>query len=388
MPRQTYRKLTELVREAREGLRVKMEEPGGEVYRKLFSRDLESLNELTVALEKYRSVFFKTIGIKDGGHTSGQGKGTHLFQRNVPDGMSPTNEEEQEEPGVVEAAGHPEIFNEEEEDEWGRVVGEFSRLPKGGTIYNPAGDDIFVPEIWVRNLSIEHRDVVSAVPLGTLDQDVQLYEFAVLERLGMGATSNRVSIVGPVYRHGPDWFVYSEEEGTVISLKPKEVRTLGLTEGDTVEVAYPRGELSQARIAWKYDHTPYRDEIRERARREKADKPGQIVDIGDPLLSGRAVLVIGGDLYKDAFRQNFTRRGAEFLWESGFQGGEGKNIESKVRASDVVVIVTEMMSHRIPNIEAMCKKHGKPYVYAPSKGSTGAVRECQKVLAKAAPGSR
>lgn len=365
MPRQTYRKLAGLVQEARDSLTAKMEEPGGEVYRKLFSRDLDALNELAGALEKYRPVFFKTLGI---------------------------NEEEREETvsgdGMLEAAGHPEAVHEEEEDEPGRVVGEFSRLPKGGTIYNPAGDDIFVPEVWVRNLRIEHRDIVSAVPLGALDQDVQLYEFAVLERRGLGETDHRVSVVGPVYRHGPDWFVYSQEEGTVISLKPKEVRALSLKEGDTVEVAYPRGDLSQVRIAWKYDDTPYRDEIREKVRREKAVKSGQVVDIGDPLLSGKAVLVIGGDLYKEAFRQNFARRGAEFLWESGFQGGEGRNIESKVRASDVVVIVTEMMSHRIPNIEAMCKRHGKPYVYAPSKGSTGAVRECQKVLAKAAPAAR
>lgn len=365
MPRQTYRKLTEYVKEARESLLAKMEEPGGDVYRKLFSGDLNALGELAGALEKYRPVFFKTLGI---------------------------NEADQEETDLIggpgEAAVHRGTVSEEEEDELGRVVGEFSRLPKGGTIYNPAGDDIFVPEVWVRNLRMEHRDLVSAVPLGALDQDVQLYEFAVLERQGMGETGNRASVVGPVYRHGPDWFVYSEEEGTVISLKPKEVRALGLREGDTVEVAYPRGELSQARIAWKYDDTPYRDEIREKARREKVAKSGQEVDIGDPLLSGKAVLVIGGDLYKDAFRQNFTRRGAEFLWESGFQGGEGKNIESKVRASDVVVIVTEMMSHRIPNIEAMCKKHGKPHVYAPSKGSTGAVRECQKVLARPLPGAR
>lgn len=365
MPQQTYRRLTELVREARESLRAKMEEPGGEVYRKLFSGDLDALDELAGTLEKHRTVFFKTLGV---------------------------SEEEQEEPveggGQEENTGCPAAVYEEDEDEPGRVVGEFYRLPKGGTIYNPAGEDIFVPEVWVRNLRIEHRDIVGAVPLGYLDREAQLYEFEVLERVGLGETSNRVSTVGPVHRQGSDWFVYSEEEGTLISLKPKEVKNLSLAEGDTVEVAYPRGDLSQARIAWKYDDSLYMEQAREKARREKGVKPRPVVEIGDPLLSGRTVLVIGGDLYKEAFRQNFTRRGAGFLWESGFQGGEGKSIESKVRNADVVVIVTEMMSHRIPNIEAMCKRHGRPYVYSPSKGSTGAVRECQKVLAGAAPGDR
>lgn len=355
MSRKTYLRLAEYVQEARESLRARMEEPGGDLYRKLFSSDLALLDELAGALEKGRPVFFKYFDA---------GEEPEEVLRKSP----------------ASAAAYPEE-PDAEDDGSEKIVGEFTRLPKGGTIYNPAGEDVFVPEIWVRNLGIEHRDIVSAVPLGTLDGGVLLYEFAVPERRGLGDTCSRVAVVGPVYRHGGEWFIYSEEESTVISLKPKEVKALGLKEGDTVEVAYPAGDLYQARIAWKYDDTVYLDRAREKTRREKAVRPGQVVDIGDPLLAGKAVLVVGGDLYKESFRLNFIRRGAEFLWESGFQGGDGKKIESKVRAADVVVMVTEMMSHRLPNVEAMCKKHQKPYVYAPSKGSTGAVRECQKLLA-------
>lgn len=357
MPRQTYNKLEEYVREARDGLHSKMNEPGGEMYRKLFSRDLEALNELAEALEKYRPVLLKTLGVED-------------VDEALPDAS------ENVKGSCDQQACLEDIY---EEDIEGLVIGEFSRLPKGGTIYNTAGDDVFVPEIWVRNLRMEHRDIVSAAPLGSLDGEVQLYEFAVLERRGLGGASDRVSVVGPVCRHGAEWYVYSDEEGSVISLKPKEVKSLGLKEGDTVEVAYPAGNLYQARIAWRYDDGVYLDRGREKTRREKTVKE-QVVDIGDPVLAGKTVLIVGGDLYKESYRLNFNRRGAEFLWESGFQGGEGKSIESKVRSADVVVIVTEMMSHRIPNIEAMCKKHGKPYAYSPSKGSTGAVRECQRLL--------
>ncbi|HUW66276.1 MAG TPA: DUF2325 domain-containing protein [Spirochaetia bacterium] len=361
MPGLTYSKLTDLVQDAIEELQSKMEEPDGELYRWLFTKDLESLQELGAALQKYRSVFFKTLGLSEDGEDDKARPGEY---KNEIDETKPTASM---------------LDREYEEDIPGRVVGEFTRLPKGGTIYNPAGDDVFIPEVWVRNLQIEHRDIVSAVPLDII-QGSQLYEFAVIERVGLGATSQRESMMGPVYHHNGEWFVYSEKESTAITLNPKDVKTLKLKEGDQVEVAYPRGELRSAKVAWKFDESPFREETRETVhRKERMERPA--LEVGDPILAGRVVLVVGGDLYREAFHRNFTRRGAEFLWESGFQGGTGKSIESKVRNSDIVVIVTEMMSHRIPDIEAICKRHNKPYVYAPSKGSTGAVRECQKILA-------
>jgi len=362
MPGKTYQKLIDLVLETTEELQFRMKQPGGDLYEKLFRKDLEALQELSTSLQKHRSAFFKTLGIT-GNEAAETAPGAI--------GSSETSA-----PAATTAGADEEY----EEDISGRITGEFTRLPKGGTIYNPAGDDVFVPEVMVRNLGIEHRDVVSASPLGVF-QNSPLYEFTVVERNGLGGTDQRESVYGPIYRHGGDWFVYSEEEGAVITVNPKDVKTLNLKEGDLVEAAYPRGELSSARVAWKFDDSSYLEVKQESPRRNKEKKPGPILEVGDPILSGKVVLVIGGDLYKEAFRRNFTRRGAEFLWETGFQGGEGKNIESKIRRSNVVVIVTEMMSHRIPDVEAMCKKHGIPYVYSPSKGSTGAVRESQKILA-------
>lgn len=269
-----------------------------------------------------------------------------------------------------------------EEDEEGRQAGTFRRLPKGGVIETTAGSQIFVPEVWVRNLGIEHGDIVSAVPLGMLDKS-PLYEFTVEERKGLGDTSDRVSVIGPVNYHSGEWFVYSEEEESLISLRPKEVRELSISEGDLVEVAYPAGDMYSARIAWKYDPSEqYLFKTEPGAKRKKTPARQGLIEIADPVLSGKSVLVVGGDLYKESYKQNFERRGVKFLWESGFQGGQGKSIESKIRSADVVVMITEMMSHRLPNVESMCRKYKKPYVYAPSKGVTGAVRASQSVFIK------
>ncbi|MFA7466761.1 MAG: DUF2325 domain-containing protein [Desulfotomaculaceae bacterium] len=278
----------------------------------------------------------------------------------------------------------PEVLEEGEEEDEERVFGELRRLPKGGVIVSNDGREVFVPEVWVRNLGMDHGDIVSAVPLGMIGQS-PLFEFTVEERRGLDYESDRISLIGPVSFHGGEWFVYSAEEEELITLKPKEVRSLGLYEGDLVEVAYPDGDISAARLAWKFDpDDPYLDDLAPgpgpRKRTVKKQPPR---DVADPVLNGKTVLVVGGDLYKDAYRLNFERRGAKLLWETGFQGGQGKNIESKVRSAHVAVLVTDMASHRLPDIESMCKRHRKPFVYASSRGSSGVVRSSQQALINA-----
>ncbi|HBV95436.1 MAG: hypothetical protein JL50_02185 [Peptococcaceae bacterium BICA1-7] len=265
------------------------------------------------------------------------------------------------------------------ESESSAHCGSFARLPRGGTIRTESGKEIFIPEVWVRRLGLEEGDILSAVFLGRMG-DSDLYEFTVEERRGQGSSGQRVSVVGPVLFHGGEWMIYSDDEG-LITLRAGEARAMRLREGDLVEVAYLRGEPSGARIAWKYEETDLPEQTTFPGRPKTESRERVMLDVADPILSNRTVLVVGADLYKEAFKKMFERRGAGFLWESGFQGGPGKTVESKVRRADVVVIVTEMMSHRMPAVEVMCLKNRKPFVYAPSKGASGAVRQCQEALA-------
>ena len=267
-----------------------------------------------------------------------------------------------------------------DESERSAHYGSFTRLPRGGAIRAESGEEIFVPEVWVRRLGLEEGDILSAVLLGCLG-DSDLYEFTVEDRRGKGNSGERVSVVGPVLFHGGQWMIYSEDEG-LLTLRVGEARAMRLREGDLVEVAYLRGDPSGARIAWKYEETDLPEQESAPGRHKTENRERVMLDVADPILSDRTVLVVGADLYKEAFKKMFERRGAGFLWESGFQGGPGKTVESKVRRADVVVIVTEMMSHRMPAVEVMCLKNRKPFVYAPSKGASGAVRQCQEALAK------
>ncbi|SHK01027.1 DUF2325 domain-containing protein [Desulforamulus aeronauticus] len=268
-------------------------------------------------------------------------------------------------------------YEDFEEEPEGRVLGPFSRIAKGGIIIGE-DSEVFVPEIWVRRLGIEHGDWMAADPLGILDESM-LYEFTVMERRNQKIPSKRMAVIAALLYHAGEWMVYNPEEETTITLNSREVTALRLREGRLVEVAYMQGEIDKARIAWVFEEQTL-DQVTGNKAKQRIQKTKPLIDVADPLLEGRKILVVGADLYKDSFQRMFERRGAIFSWESGFQGGTGRNIESKVRNSDVVVIVTEMMSHRLPDVEVMCKRHRKPFVYAPSKGSTGAIREVQQKL--------
>lgn len=257
------------------------------------------------------------------------------------------------------------------------VAGEFFRLPRGGVLKDHrSGKEVFMPEAAVRAEGVEHGDLVGAREKGMTDRGGALYFFRVLQRRELGHTSERVCLVAPLEQGGGDWGVYSEDEESFITVPDGDVSSLGLDEGDLVEVAYMAGDPSSAKLAWRYDPDDPFLQIRELKRAPKRDKKkeGTVPQAVEPQdLLGKTVLVVGADSYKESFKRVFERRGATFSWESGFM--VGKLLEGKVRRADIVVIVTEAMKHKMPDVEAICERLGRPYVYAPSRGASGALRE-------------
>lgn len=352
MPREAVAKIIKLLREARAGVyrRLFEEGPGNQDERDLVDRahDLLLLEE---GLRKYEN---DLAGVTDG-TVRGPGR----------TGAAPPSQPLPAETG-----------------EWDHV-GEFTRLVRGGILNESRGGrEIFVPEAVVRAEGIEHGDLIGARDQGVNERGAPIYYFQVLERRGLGDTSGRASFVAPLERHGDAWGAYNEEEETFVTVPPQDVAGLDLTEGDLVEIAYEAGDLSTARVAWRYDPGEAFLDVPERRsppRREKKERPAREAVSGDRLpLDGVNVLVVGADAYKESFKRMFERLGASFTWESGFM--VGRFLEGKVKRADIVVIVTEAMKHKMPDVEDICERYGRPYVYAPSRGATGAVREVLRKL--------
>ncbi|MBE0466794.1 MAG: DUF2325 domain-containing protein [Candidatus Desulforudis sp.] len=300
-------------------------------------------------------------------------------------------------PGIVKTGGNPlTIPSVQPAPDWEalnvsgdwEIVGEFFRLPRGGVVRDHgSGHEVFVPEAAVRGESMDHGDVVGARSKGVSDRSSPLYFFQVLRRRNLGDTSGRVCLIAPLEFRSGNWGVYGDEEELFITVPDGDVSSLGLDEGDLVEVAYESGDPSSARVAWKYDaDDPFLEirELRKESKRNKKGKEGLQEEEPQDLL-GKSVLVVGADSYKESFKRVFERRGATFSWESGLM--IGKFLEGKVRRADIVVIVTEAMKHKMPDVEAVCERYGRPYVYAPSRGASGALREVLDKFRTPGPGS-
>lgn len=258
-------------------------------------------------------------------------------------------------------------------------IGEFRRLARGGVLVDyRSGKEVFVPEGVIRNEAIEHGDILGATVKGYNERQHPMFYFAVLDRRGRGQEAGRLSFVAPLEFRGGEWGAWCEDEAIFVTVPEADVSALNLTEGDLVEIGYHAGEPASAKVAWKLDpDDPFvrlRTQRKEPRRvRDRDESPGE-----PRVLTNTKVLVVGADAYKETFKRVFERRGAKFTWESGFM--VGKFLESKVRRADIVVIVTEAMKHKMPDVEAVCARHGKPYVYAPSRGASGALREVLKLL--------
>ncbi|MDP3051547.1 MAG: DUF2325 domain-containing protein [Eubacteriales bacterium] len=268
----------------------------------------------------------------------------------------------------------------ERDDRWERL-GEFRRLPRGGVLVDHrTGKETFVPEGVVRNEAVEHGDVLGAFLKGANDRGGEIYYFEVLARRGRAEQSSRLSFVAPLESRSGEWGAFSDEDEIYVTVPDADIANLNLVEGDLVEIGYESGDPSSAKIAWKYD--PGDTFLQLRALRKEPKKERRDKDAAEQadsqVLEGKNILVVGADAYKETFKRVFERRGAKYSWESGFM--VGKFLEAKVRRADIVVIVTEAMKHKMPDVEGVCERIGKPYVYAPSRGASGALREVLKLL--------
>lgn len=273
-------------------------------------------------------------------------------------------------------AGEPDYARWERTGDW-EHLGAFRRLPHGGVLVDyRSGREVFVPEAVVRNEGVEHGDLLGAKARDTGGRPPMFY-FEVLDRRGRAAESDRLSFIAPLEFRGGVWGAVSEEEELFITVPDGDVSGLNLTEGDLVEVGYRAGDPASARVAWKFDPDDAFVRLRTLRKEPRKVRDRDVAPAEPQELAGTTVLVVGADAYKETFKRVFERRGARFTWESGFM--VGKFLESKVRRADIVVIVTEAMKHKMPDVEAVCDRHGKPYVYAPSRGASGALREVLKL---------
>jgi len=100
-----------------------------------------------------------------------------------------------------------------------------------------------------------------------------------------------------------------------------------------------------------------------------------------PLLAGHRVLVVGCSPKHPEYQEAVEAHAGQF---EGFSGDEGQDrLESAVKRSDVVVILTRMISHQAVNdAKRFAKKPGVAYRLCGSFGIQTVVDRAAKALSK------
>ena len=226
----------------------------------------------------------------------------------------------------------------------------FERKTKGGWVPSLQA---FVPERVVRELSLEHGDLVYAKKIADVGDGPPRYEFQVAEHREELQPKDRVQINYALVK----WdnmlkrFFIDEtvSEGTIrdkdgapmtILINETEASELKLKAGDIVDVAYNINQPSVMRCIWRYSVEPSIEAQKTPSTKKKLDKVQK--DYPQTLIN-KTVLMVGFEPGKTSMEEEVTRRGGELIWSSGKEGHD--RMFTMVNKSDCVINMLGYMSH-------------------------------------------
>ncbi|HCJ09934.1 MAG TPA: hypothetical protein DHW14_02060 [Clostridiales bacterium] len=220
------------------------------------------------------------------------------------------------------------------------------------------GYRLLVPASHVHRLDLTDGDLVE-VTIVPPDR----VELEVLDR------RPRREVLGYVERYSPDtWKVVDVQGEEVGWVGDEEARAHGLADGDPVTVMRPeltregegRPRLPRVRVlrVHREVRAPTPEEAKAerrsvggrrsgRARRRRLSREaaphGRFRELGRPL-SGKRVLVVGGDSFHATYRRIVERLGGSF---DALKAGDTGRAEAKAMAADIVVVMTGYVSHKV-----------------------------------------
>ena len=279
--------------------------------------------------------------------------------------IAPKAVEDKEVQEVIEEINE-EINEEIRQREIDDLVYKFDRRIKGGFLQEI---NAFVPEKVVRELDLQHGDLVHAVKIQDATPDSPPhYDFSVAEYKDEPAPKDRVQINYGVV--GYDKLLGRYTVDTTMDGKPirigealqtilineKDVEDFKLEEGDIVDLAYYTTQSEFIRIIWRYTIDTATDRPRTTSSKRKVEKETKMFP---QTLEGKTILMIGFEPGRTSFEEEVNRRGGELIWASGREGET--RLQSIVSKADAVVMMLSQMGHR-GSIDAVeyCKEKGIP----------------------------
>lgn len=260
----------------------------------------------------------------------------------------------------------------------------FVRNLRGGYLKDTTA---FVPESIVRQLDIDHGDLINATLKQKRDEySPDIYEYELAEKRNVDLPDriefkqaivdydenlSRYFVEKDVFNHFLKYDTYMVR----LSLSDYDVNNYNLKKGDIVDVAYYASDVDTTRVIWLY-HT-------------EEDKPSTPKPSGyykqkdkesksyDPIFKDKHVIVVGFEPRKADMKEEVERRGGTFQWLSGKE----KDLESHIIKADAVVLQLSHTAHRSSiDTVAHCKNNNIPVDSLQSYGRTSFVNKVDELL--------
>lgn len=270
-----------------------------------------------------------------------------------------------------------------------RLAHRFERKIKGGALQDIGA---FVPEKVVRELELEHGDLVFAKKLVTdipYDGPTR-YEFEVAEYRDEPKPKDRVQIDYAIVAYDATLGRFKCDKtidgkpirlGEVmhtVLISEKEVIDYQIKDGDIVDLAYNKNSTDNIRVIWRYS-IEQRGDFLEPAKPTTKKKADKLKKEYPQTLVGKTVLMVGFEPGRPSMQEEVERRGGELIWASGREGYD--RMHTLINKADCVINMLEHMGHRgsingVDIAKTLNKPHGRLHTF----GRTSFIQEVYNCL--------
>lgn len=247
----------------------------------------------------------------------------------------------------------------------------FERKLKGGFLPEIG---VYVPEGVIRKMRIETGDKLKIREIQNEEAEDKKYFFELVEKTEQKFEDERVEIeyclvekdgsilvVNRSLTNGGVDIKIGETHHTFL-VRDKDIRELGLQEGDIVDIAYNKNSPHIYKIVWKHIFEYEESSIPQISGYYKVKEKNEHKLEGKEknIFKNKNILVVGCEPRKRVFKEQIENRGGKFLWA---EGTETKEIfHSLVKKADIVILLIRFMRHRASLMAVeLCKKENIPF---------------------------
>lgn len=257
-----------------------------------------------------------------------------------------------------------------------------------------------IPEKMVRELGLEHNDIVKIIKSEVIKGAGIRYWFELVEKGNKGNDNQRVQFNYCIVERDPQLGSFMVRKTATDDIKvngipftfllsQKDATDFNIEVGDIVDIAYYENNIESQKVIWKHNTHLLSPKIsatieEKKLNRKSSSDHEENKEISYPiditLFQNKTVAIVGSEYnMKLRYQQVFEQINCNLIHASGDE--PSIRMESMLRKADIVVITIDGTGHHgAKTATEICKEHGIPFVCVDRNGPQYILLEIEKVL--------